>query len=348
MTSGRATAVRVLVLAVLLAGAGVGAWSVVRGGADGLTQLATGPGAVAGLAAVLVCVAAGLLLSALVLRQVLCCLGSRVSMAAAVRIFSAAQLGKYVPGPMWSAVTTAQTAKAYRVAPARMVSAYLLGSVVMLVTAVGAGLLAAPSVMGGRVLWLLPPLLAGALLMWRPGLIVRLTDRAARLTHRPWVAQQVETRPLRQAIGLEFGSWLVSGLHLWLLALILGVSDPAALPLCVGAFALATMAGALALFTPDGLGVREAVLAGALATAMPLPRAAAAVLASRVCCTLVEVAGSGSVLLATVRRRGMVRQRPGGQKEVTDDGLEMPGMDPRNGVDGGTADDASARQVRPG
>jgi glycosyltransferase 2 family protein len=324
---------------------------VVRGGPGSLTRLAATPGALAGLTAALSCAVAGLLLSALVLRQVLCSLGSRVGMVAALRIFSAAQLGKYVPGPMWSAVTTAQTAKAYRVAPARMVSAYVLGSVVMLVTAVGVGLLAAPSIMGGRILWLLPLLLAGTLLIWRPALLVRLTDQAARLTHRPWLAQQVETRALRQAISLEFGSWLVSGLQLWLLVRILGVSEPRALPLCVGAFAIATTVGALALFTPDGLGVREVVLVGALATAMPLPRAAAAVLASRLCCTLVEIVGSGSVLLATARGLGTQRQRPEIpeiQEEVTGDGLEMPGVRPRNGVDAGTADDASTQQVGPG
>ena len=108
---------------------------------------------------------------------------------------------------------------------------------------------------------------------------------------------------VRRGTLLELGSWLIGGLHLWLIVRVLGDASPASVPLCVGAFALATEAGAVAMIAPDGLGVREAVLMAALSRVLPLPQAAAAVLASRVCCTVAEILGSGLVLALTRRRR---------------------------------------------
>ncbi|GAA2837427.1 hypothetical protein GCM10020220_027940 [Nonomuraea rubra] len=54
------------------------------------------------------------------------------------------------------------------------------------------------------------------------------------------------------------------GLHLWPLAIAMGAPPSRSLLLCVGAFTLATSIGIAAVFIPDGIGVREAVLTATL------------------------------------------------------------------------------------
>jgi uncharacterized membrane protein YbhN (UPF0104 family) len=110
-------------------------------------------------------------------------------------------------------------------------------------------------------------------------------------------------------VALQTLSWLVSGLHLWLLAIAMGAPPVRSLALCVGGFGLATVVGLLAVVTPDGLGVREAVLLAVLATVLPVPAATIVALASRLVTTVGEV-GLGGAALAVAelmqRRRSTV------------------------------------------
>jgi uncharacterized membrane protein YbhN (UPF0104 family) len=296
---------RRLAAPVLVAAAAYGAWSVLHGHGADLLRLVTRPGAVPWLCGAVLVSLAGLLLGALAWREVVACLGSELRPATGLRIFSAALLGKYLPGPLWSAAATVQLGRAAGIPAQRMVGAFLLNSVTVLITAALAGLLAAPRFLGVQAWWLTPALLLALACCWRPRLLVDVAAFAARIVRRPFPEQSVmpEASRMRRALLLELASWLVSGLHLWMIAMVLGASGAQVLPLCLGGFALATAAGALALFAPDGAGVRELVLLGALSTVMAVPQAAAAVVASRICCSATELLGAAVVLLAT-RRSG--------------------------------------------
>jgi uncharacterized membrane protein YbhN (UPF0104 family) len=97
---------------------------------------------------------------------------------------------------------------------------------------------------------------------------------------------------------------VVSGHHLWLLAVTAGAPPAKSYLICVAGFAAATVAGLVVMIAPDGLGVREAVLLVGLATVMPLSVATPVVLASRLVCALSEVAiGAGGLLLAQYMHR---------------------------------------------
>jgi uncharacterized membrane protein YbhN (UPF0104 family) len=147
----------------------------------------------------------------------------------------------------------------------------------------------------------------------RPDLVNVAAARAARLLRRP-APGAVSGRQVRRATVAQALSWLFAGVHLWLLAVALGAPAAAALPLCLGAFSLATVAGLAAVVIPEGIGVREVVLMAALTTVLPLPSATLAVLASRLVFTLGEVVTAGVGLLAAeiLRRRG---GGPGGAPE---------------------------------
>src|SRR5690606_23879756 len=129
---------------------------------------------------------------------------------------------------------------------------------------------------------------------------------------RPAPPARASDRSIRMSIVAQTLSWAVSGLHLWFLAVAAGASPLPALPVCVGAFGVAVVAGHLAVLLPDGIGVREAVLLAALITVLPMSTAGAVVLLSRLACTLSEIAVAAVALLIAQLRARPGRNRPGG------------------------------------
>jgi hypothetical protein len=91
---------------------------------------------------------------------------------------------------------------------------------------------------------------------------------------------------------LAAGSHLLLGVQAWLLARDLGAEGSAVLPLAVGAFALASVAGLLALPVPAGAVVREAVLVVALSPVLPIGSALLLALVSRVLLTVGDLAAA--------------------------------------------------------
>ncbi|MFJ1593194.1 hypothetical protein ACIOD0_23575 [Kitasatospora albolonga] len=213
------------------------------------------------------------------------------------RIFFIGVISKFVPGRIWGVLAHIQLGKALGIAPERMIAAFGLGLVIGMTTGAAAGLLVAPAVFGAHA-WVFAPLvLLAVAAVARPGWVGRLVAWTMRLARRPDRSAPSSPRALRISIGWACASWAVSGLHLWAIAVLLGAPPLLSLPLCVGGFALATVAGSLAFVLPDGWGARELVLLAPLSAVMPLSAAAAAVIASRLVCVLSEVAATGGALL---------------------------------------------------
>lgn len=290
--------VRGTVAAVFLGAAAVGMGSVLWGHGGDVLAMFTGPRAAALFAAALLVKTVGQLAGWASWQAGLTGLGSPLHARQSARIYFLALLGKYIPGPVWGVLAYVRLGGAAGVAAGRMVSAYLLNTVVVLLTAAVMGLLCVQG-LGGGGRWLAAAVPLALAVLWRPRLLVRLAAGAARLLRREPPTGEFSDRDVRRALGLETLCWAVSGLHLWLIAVLLGAPAGRALPLCVGAFALATVAGALTLVVPDGAGTRELVLLGTLSTVLPWAEAGAAALASRVCCTLAELLGAGGAVLLT-------------------------------------------------
>ncbi|MEU8263275.1 lysylphosphatidylglycerol synthase domain-containing protein [Micromonospora sp. NPDC048999] len=257
------------------------------------------------LAAALLAATAGPLLGMLSWRTVLLELGPPVALTRVVRVFFVGFLAKYVPGKVPGVVAAVKVATANGVTLPRMLVAGTLSTLLVHLTGLTVGLLAGAQVLGGRAAWLVLPALPLLVAVCWPGLVGRAAALVLRLLRRPEPAGSVSGRAVRVAVAWQTLSWLVSGLHLWLLAVAMGAAAGRALPLCVGAFGLATVIGVLAVVVPDGLGVREAVLSGALALVLPLPSAVAVAVASRLVTTVGEVVLGGAALgvMEAVHRR---------------------------------------------
>ena len=109
---------------------------------------------------------------------------------------------------------------------------------------------------------------------------------------RPPLPQPIAGRAVLRVAGWSAGSHLLLGLQAWFLALDLGAAGPAVLPLAVGGFALASVAGLLALPVPAGAVVREAAIVVALSPVLPRGSALLLALLSRVLLTVGDLAAA--------------------------------------------------------
>jgi len=215
----------------------------------------------------------------------------RIAFAAAARTWSMANLGRYVPGKVWSVaglVVLAQQA-GVQAAPAAA-SAFVSQAI-----AVGAGVavVAATTPRATSALRLVAAGLAAvatvAVLVWPPTArwLARLASATTPLT-------PLRLSAVLAAATLAVASWLTYGVAFWLLARGLLATGAAALPLSVaiGVFALGYILGWLALFAPGGVGVRELVLIGLLTPPLGSGGALAVSVASRLLLTALEAAAA--------------------------------------------------------
>ena len=244
--------------------------------------LAVGPGWVAA-AAIMVFLAYVMQVESW--RRILAGWGQHLPFGPAARAWSVANLGRYVPGKVWSVaglVVLAQRAGVQAgpaAASAFVIQAVSLGS--------GAATVAAATPHSAPPLRLalagLVALVTTLVLVWRP------TAR--------WLGSLVRAiaplEPLRAsavlaATALTVLTWVAYGAALWMLAR--GLLPNASLPLAtaIGAFTLGYILGLLALFAPGGVGVRELVLIGLLTPSLGSGGAVAVSIASRVLLTLSE------------------------------------------------------------
>lgn len=265
-------------------------------------------GHASGLAALgLACVAnvGGLAAALQSWREVLVAVAGPVDFGISARIFLLGFVAKFLPGSAWSVVVHMRMGSRAGLSPARMATVYVACLPIGIVTGGVVGILAGTPAFGGNPAWPVAAAAAATALMLSVATgrnINALISAAARVLHRP-MPTALPDRAIRRSLAASEVGWLVSGLHLWLIVVVLGGPAWKSLPICVGAFALAVTAGSIAFFLPDGWGAREAVLTPALATLLGWPGALIAALASRAVLTVTEVLAA-AVVVAGVRGRG--------------------------------------------
>lgn len=298
----RRAALRAVLLAVGLA---LAAYALVRNGADlreALTRL-TPWSLVAGLLAVLL----GAFCSLLSWRALLTDLGSPLPLAPAVRVFFLSQLGKYVPGSVWTVVSQMELAREHGVPRSRSGTVGLLTLALSLAAGLLAAVVALPFAAGdalSRYWWaFLPvPLLLVAL---HPRTANPLLDRLLRLARRGGLERPLSGRGVTLALAWAVAAWVAYGVKVWVLAVDLDADPVTTLPLAVGGFALAWTAGFLFVVAPAGAGVREVALVVALAPALGADEALLVALVSRALMTAGDLVWAGAAVVAA-RRHGSV------------------------------------------
>ncbi|MDR7255362.1 uncharacterized membrane protein YbhN (UPF0104 family) [Nocardioides sp. BE266] len=265
------------------------AWWGFRGRWDevGSAMAATGP---ARLAASVGCVAVGLLLTGLLWRLLLARLGSEVTTRQAGAVFFVGQLGKYVPGSVWSLAVQADLGRRYDVPVRRSVTASALfllvhtatGLLVGGVLALGGAFADLPE--GPVTSWPVVVTLVGGVVLLPPVL-----RRAGDLLAGHGARTIFTVVDLARVVVLMAAVWTSYGIAVVLLA-----PDGLGLGAAVAAFALAHAAGVLFVVAPAGVGAREAVLVALLAPVLGVPGAAAAAVLLRVAHALADFLVAGA------------------------------------------------------
>ncbi|WP_167736175.1 lysylphosphatidylglycerol synthase domain-containing protein [Nocardioides sp. 503] len=274
------------------------AWLGLRGRFDELgAALARtwAPGAVAAFALVL----SGLSATGLLWRRLLASVGAEMPVSPGMATFFVGQLGKYIPGSVWSIGAQAQLARRWAVPARATVTAGLLFLGYHLATAVllGAGVLLLGELDPPWPVWVS----AAALVVGVLGLLPPVVGQAAR---------RVAGAPVRVGVGdtaaalsLMTLAWGCYSAALVLLAPGVPWDDLAAYG---GAFAVAYAAGVVLVVAPAGLGAREGLFVLLLAPTTGVAEATALALLARVLHTLADGALAAGWWLA--ERRSDVRE----------------------------------------
>jgi uncharacterized membrane protein YbhN (UPF0104 family) len=235
-------------------------------------------------------------------RVLLADLGTDLALPPAASIFLVGQLGKYLPGSVWSVV--AQTEMGHRLhVPRRRMA--VTGVIMLGLSVLGGAVVAVPAI---------PVLLAGhtavspwwgvvavalALVTLWPPLINAAVARGLRLLRRDPLEHELGGGAVLRCMGWIIAAWVGSGVSVWVLARTLAPDGGLGglLYVSVCGYALASVLGMLAVLLPAGLGLRDAVLGLGLATLMSPAAAAAVVVVARFLAVVVDVVVAGGAWL---------------------------------------------------
>jgi hypothetical protein len=226
-------------------------------------------------------------------------LGSDLHLAPASGVYFVGQLGKYLPGSLWSVLVQADIASHLKVPRRRTAVAGLLALGFALLTGLLVGLPAASFLLnrsasaGSRAFdwWLLLgiPILV---VLCVPRLLNAVIARLLRAMRRPALDQELSTGAVLRAVGIFITVWLCFGVHTLLLARAVatdGAPHPDLTMAAMTGYALSVSLGMLTVVLPAGIGAREGLLTVILSTAIPTPAAAAVAIMSRFIVTIVDV-----------------------------------------------------------
>jgi glycosyltransferase 2 family protein len=255
------------------------------------TQITTALGNIGFLsvAAALVSVVLGLVMTSQMWRQLLASLGSPLSAATAARIVFIGQLGKYLPGSIWPVLAQMEMGKAHQVPRSRSASASVLVLLLSLIVGLLIAVVTLPLTAGPmpyRWALLITPVLV---VMLHPKVLNKIIDRLLRLARQAPLEAPLTARALTRALAWAVGAWICNGLQIWILATRLGAPPGKTALIALGGFAFAWSVGFLFVFAPAGAGVRDVLLLLVLRPVLSTADATAVVLVSRVLLTAADL-----------------------------------------------------------
>lgn len=230
-------------------------------------------------------------------RVLLADLGTRLPLPPAASIFFVGQLGKYVPGSVWTIVMQTEMGHRLRV-PRRTMAA--TGLVMLALSVLGGAIVAIPALplvrreshVGLSPWWVALGVLAMALfllLLWPP-LLNALISRGLRLIRRDPLEHALSGPGIAYCMLFIVAAWVANGLSVLVLATALTPDDGGSLVLvCICGFALASVAGMVAVVLPAGVGIREGVMVLLLTSVMSPAGATAVVVLIRFFNVLADV-----------------------------------------------------------
>lgn len=209
----------------------------------------------------------------------------RLSWAQSARAFFLGQMGKYVPGSVWSFLATGELAYQAGLSRATGVSSLMLAVLIGL----GSGAMLALAIVPDAISLVAIDGWVAVLLVLPAGILAWPRSRAF-ILRRARIDFPVPPGALIASCAVATSGWLFAGLLIALIAQALGhATPPGFVMLATGSYALAWTAGFLFFAAPAGLGAREGVLVVLLAAQMPLLDAIVAALLARVLVTVADI-----------------------------------------------------------
>lgn len=240
-------------------------------------------------------------------RRVLGAWDSRLPFRHAARIWFLSNLGKYVPGNIWSLTAMGVMARERGISGIAAAGSSVIMQMVSLATGAaivmvtGAKLLGEPLLVGAAVLLLIMGLLAA------PRLLPPLAIWVGNLTGREIAPPTVPATSIWTAAVASSLSWLLYGLAFQLFVHGMLGSAPGEISSYIAVYSAAYILGFISPIAPAGLGVREFTLA-AFMTQLGLANEADAALiaiAARLWLTIVELVPSGLYIAAGATRKSL-------------------------------------------
>lgn len=240
-------------------------------------------------------------------RRVLGAWDSRLPFRHAARIWFLSNLGKYVPGNIWSLTAMGVMARERGISGIAAAGSSVIMQMVSLATGAaivmvtGAKLLGEPLLVGAAVLLLIIGLLAA------PRLLPPLAIWVGNLTGREIAPPTVPATSIWTAAVASSLSWLLYGLAFQLFVHGMLGSAPGEISSYIAVYSAAYILGFISPIAPAGLGVREFTLA-AFMTQLGLANEADAALiaiAARLWLTIVELVPSGLYIAAGATRKSL-------------------------------------------
>lgn len=234
-------------------------------------------------------------------------LGPSVPVLRGAQVLLVGQLGKYVPGSVWSYLMQMELGKQYGILRPRVLVTALYSAGIGIVASLIWGALALPVILATSPMfaWLFLLLPIG-LACLSPKVMTYLANIMLRLFRKPPLEHQVSTNVVIRALLWALLSYACYGFHLWFLVNSLSSPNLNELLILTGAIALSFSASVFAFFLPSGLGVREAILISSMMLTISVSAASAVTLVSRGLFTLIDLLAAGvAVVLVLLRRRSL-------------------------------------------
>lgn len=218
-------------------------------------------------------------------------LGSRLPVPAAARVTFVAQLGKYLPGAIWSFAAHVELGHDYQVprrrGAASVVVALAVSVAVGLMIAATALPLSSPDVLRRFLPALaLVPVIAVCL---APPILHRILNSALRIIRQEPLEHPLSWRGLGVALAWNVLGWLLYGIQVWLLLADVARDGTRSLLIAVGAYSLAFSLALVLVIFPGGIGARELLLVAALAPLLAHGPALAVALVTRLVTTVSDL-----------------------------------------------------------
>ncbi len=252
------------------------------------------------LSAVLVWIGYAVLIAAW--RTVLSGWGQQLPFLTAARVWCVSNLGRYLPGKVWSVAGLTVLAQREGVQAWAAVGA----AFVMQALAVGTGAAVVAAAASGAAT---PLSLAVAAVIAGVGVVglssATVADMVKTATRGKVAMTPLPLRAVVLGTAAAASSWVLYGLAFWMLGhgIVPGYEPP--MLTAIGVFTAGYIVGLIALFAPGGVGVRELVFVGMLEPSMGAGAAVALTIASRLLLTATEVTAA---LAGWVGSRGLNQQ----------------------------------------